>query len=56
MKLRYVAMSGQDKHLRDIAAMLRVSSEACALDRTIIAMWADRYGVRSAWNQVSKPG
>jgi hypothetical protein len=51
MKLRYLAMSGQDKHLRDIAAMLRVCP-AAELDRSMVSMWADRYGVRSAWDRL----
>ena len=46
MKLRFFAMSGQDKHLRDIRALVRMTS---ALDQDMISHWASRYGVADAW-------
>jgi len=46
MKLRYFAMSGQDKHLRDIRSMVTITKQ---LNHTLIKEWADRYGVSDAW-------
>lgn len=46
MKLRYFAISGQDKHLRDIRSMIRLHP---SLDLDLIAGWATRYGVTDAW-------
>jgi hypothetical protein len=55
MKLRYHRMSGQDKHLRDIRAMLAMSPEAC--DRDAIAAWAGRDGTMVAWEAcLAHPG
>ena len=47
MKLRYFAMSQQDKHLRDIRGIVRLSGHL--LDRTMIAHWAAKAGVGDAW-------
>lgn len=49
MKLRYFALSGQDKHLRDIRSMLRLLPE---LDTALVDQWAVRYGVGDAWHLV----
>jgi hypothetical protein len=46
MKLRYFAISGQDKHLRDIRSIIRLLP---TLDATIVNAWAVRYGVADAW-------
>ncbi len=47
MKLRFFAMSGQDKHLRDIRSIVRLTP---ALDRALIGQWASHYGVADAWH------
>lgn len=52
MKLRYFAMSGQDKHLRDIRSIIRLLP---TLDTRLIAEWATHYGVADAW-QLSNAG
>ena len=49
-KLQFFAAGGSDKHLRDIAGVLRIS--ASAVDRTYIAEWADRLGLRDTWNLI----
>ncbi len=46
MKLRYFAISGQDKHLRDIRSIVRLLP---TLDTHIVDEWAVHYGVRDAW-------
>lgn len=46
MKLRFFAMSGQDKHLRDIRSIVRLLPE---LDVAMVEQWAARYGVLDAW-------
>lgn len=46
-KLRYFALSGQDKHLRDIRGMLRLS--AAQLDRNFVDAAARQHGVEQAW-------
>jgi hypothetical protein len=52
MKLRYFAISGQEKHLRDVRSMLRLTPD---LDRTLVAQWAARYGVDAAWRLAAGP-
>lgn len=53
-KLIYFQLSGgvSDKHLRDIAGMLRV--RRAELDRDYIVEWASRLGVISYWEMVEK--
>lgn len=46
-KLRHFALSGQDKHLRDIRGMLRLS--AAHLDREVVDAVARQCGVEQAW-------
>lgn len=46
MKLRFFALSGQDKHLRDIRSIIRLLPE---LDTALVEQWANRYGVLTAW-------
>jgi hypothetical protein len=50
MKLRYYQEGGSDKHLRDIASMLKVSGDQ--IDRAYIATWAARFDVAGVWSQV----
>jgi hypothetical protein len=49
-KLRFYKMGQSDKHLRDIAGVLKVTGDA--VDRTYIVEWADRLGLREIWNAV----
>jgi len=46
MKLRYFAISGQDKHLRDIRSIIRLLP---TLDVQLVSEWAAHYGVGDAW-------
>jgi hypothetical protein len=46
MKLRFFAMSGQEKHLRDIRSMVRLLP---SLDHRLVQEWSVRYGVSDAW-------
>ncbi len=47
MKLRYFQMGGSDKHLRDIASIIKVSGEI--LDREYLDRWAASLGVAEEW-------
>jgi len=49
-KLMYFAEGGSDKHLRDIAGMLRVS--ASLIDRADIESWVRKLGLEEAWAAV----
>ena len=49
-KLWYYHEGGSDKHLRDIAAMLQVSSEL--IDRAYIDQWAQQLGYSEEWQAV----
>ncbi|HBO46412.1 MAG TPA: hypothetical protein DD670_21285 [Planctomycetaceae bacterium] len=49
-KLDYFKEGGSDKHIRDIAGVLRVRGDR--LDRTYIAEWAERLGLASEWRHV----
>ncbi len=54
-KLRFYAMSKQDKHLRDIRGMLRLSM--AQVDTTFIEEVARRHGVEVAWSDcLARPG
>jgi hypothetical protein len=43
-------MGESDKHLRDIASMLKVSGDQ--IDRTYIADWAAELGVSAIWTEI----
>jgi hypothetical protein len=45
-----LAEGGSDKHLRDIAGILRVSP--AEVDRGYVAEWAQRLGVTAIWEAV----
>lgn len=47
-KLRYFRAGGGEKHLRDIARMLRVSRDG--IDYTVIASWVESLGLVAAWD------
>ena len=49
-KLEFFAAGGSDKHLRDIAGMLKISGED--IDREYVRGWTERLGVESVWRQV----
>ena len=46
-KLEYYAISGSDRHLRDISMMLEVSGEK--VDRAQLRRWVERLGLDEAW-------
>lgn len=50
-KLEYFRESHAEKHLRDIRAMLAVSSEQ--LDQSALGEWVHRRGLETGWHQVS---
>jgi hypothetical protein len=49
-KLEFYREGGSDKHLRDIASMLRISGDS--IDRTYLEHWGARRGVLSQWRHV----
>ncbi len=49
-KLQYFAEGGSEKHLRDVAGILRVSP--AEVDREYVTAWAERLGVLDAWKLV----
>lgn len=49
-KLWYYQEGGSDKHLRDVASMLQVSSES--IDRGYIEQWSQILGLSDAWQAV----
>lgn len=51
-KLLFYKEGGSDKHLRDIASMLKVSGGE--LDRAYIESWADRMGVGQLWRELTR--
>ena len=50
MKLEYYREGGSEKHLRDIAGVLKISGDR--VNRTYIASWAVRMGLESIWERV----
>jgi len=56
-KMEYYREGGSDKHLRDIAGVLKISGEQ--IDRAYIAEWASRLDLLQIWQAVvkrSRPG
>ena len=51
-KLRYFQIGGSERHLRDIALMLRVSG--ALVDRAELERWAIRLGVVGEWQQAQE--
>ena len=47
MKLRWWAISQQDKHLRDIRGLLAISPEL--IDRAVVTQWATSSGTLAQW-------
>lgn len=50
-KLEYYREGKSEKHLRDIAGVLKISGDE--IDRAYIESWADRLGVREIWDRMS---
>lgn len=51
-KLWYYSEGGSDKHLRDIAGILRVSGDL--VDRADVTAWATKLGYLDVWERVQK--
>jgi hypothetical protein len=51
-KMTYYQEGGSEKHLRDIAGVLRV--QGGAVDRTYIEQWATKLGVLDIWRAVQE--
>ena len=51
-KLEYFREGGSEKHLRDIAGMLRVSGDS--VDRAAVEEWSRRLGVMTEWEAAQK--
>jgi hypothetical protein len=49
-KLEYFQIGGSEKHLRDIAGMLKLSHHP--IDRDYIAHWADKFGALETWQLI----
>jgi len=49
-KLMYLGLSGQPKHARDIAAILRTKKDQ--LDFGYIEEWVDQLGLGSVWKEI----
>lgn len=49
-KLQFYQEGGGDKHLRDIAGILRAS--ASELDGSYLDLWAARLGVEPLWREI----
>lgn len=49
-KMEYFQEGGSDKHLRDIAGVMRVRGQQ--LDRAYIADWAARLGLGAIWDRI----
>ena len=51
-KLQYFAEGGSEKHLRDIAGILRISPDE--VDRDYVTAWARQLGLAEIWEIVSR--
>jgi len=51
-KLRYFAISEQDKHVRDIAAILSAMGDH--LEQDYLAAWVGKLGLHNSWKKVLK--
>ena len=51
-KLEYFKKGGSERHLRDIASMLKISADI--IDRTYISSWAEKFGVMEIWEAIQK--
>ena len=51
-KLEYFKQGRSEKHLRDIASMLKISSEL--IDRTYVSSWAKKLTFSEIWEELQK--
>jgi len=51
-KMEYYKEGGSDKHLRDIAGILKISGES--VDRNYIFEWAQHLGLLEIWDAIQK--
>lgn len=51
-KLVYFKHGRSEKHLRDIASMLKISSDL--IDRAYISFWAEKFSVSGIWAELQK--
>lgn len=51
-KMEFFQMGGSDKHLRDIASILKISSQE--IDRAYISVWAVKLDLMKTWNAIQK--
>jgi len=49
-KMRYFREGGSERHLRDIAGMLRISS--AEIDIQYVTEWSERLSLSDIWNSV----
>jgi hypothetical protein len=49
-KMQYFQEGRSDKHLRDIASVLKIQADR--IDRQYIAQWADQFAVRDVWDLI----
>lgn len=54
MKLEYYRQSGSERHLRDIAAILRQSGEI--VDDSVLTEWTQRLRLSHEWELARDPG
>jgi hypothetical protein len=52
IKLEYFKKRGSEKHLRDIASMLKISADM--IDRTYISSWAKKLGFTEIWESIQQ--
>ena len=51
-KMVYYEQGGSEKHLRDIAGVIRIQGQA--LDRTYIEAWAAKLGLMELWQAIQE--
>ena len=51
-KMEYYKLGGSEKHLRDIAGILKISRES--IDRAYISHWADELDLNEIWDIVKR--
>ncbi len=51
-KMEYSQKGGSDKHLRDIASMLKISGQE--IDRDYISAWAEKLDLMMIWKSIQK--
>ena len=51
-KLEYFKKGGSERHLRDIASMLKISADM--IDRNYISSWAKKLGLTEIWESIQQ--